>query len=63
MLGWVVFVCVLVFLLRLSSGATDMMAEQECKDAAQLYEFDAPTEVMDLNEMKGSEIDDNWFGE
>lgn len=38
-----------------------MMAEQECKDAAQLYEFDAPTEVMDLNEMKGSEIDDNWF--
>lgn len=39
-----------------------MMAELECKDAAQLYEFDAPTEVVDLNEMEGSEIDDKWFG-
>lgn len=40
-----------------------MMAEPECNDAAQLYEFDAPTEVVDLNEMVGSEMDDKWFGE
>lgn len=40
-----------------------MMAEPEAKDAAKLYEFDAPTEVVDFNEMEASEIDDKWFGE
>lgn len=38
------------------------MAECESGDASERYEFDAPTEVVDLKELENAESDDKWFG-
>lgn len=30
---------------------------------SELYEFDAPSHVVDLKELANTDIDDKWFGE
>lgn len=39
------------------------MAESDSGDACERYEFDAPSEVVDLKELENAEYDDKWFGE
>ncbi|KAG8002948.1 Targeting protein for Xklp2-B [Nibea albiflora] len=38
------------------------MAESDSGDACERYEFDAPSEVVDLKELENAEYDDKWFG-
>lgn len=38
------------------------MAESDPGDVSERYEFDAPSEVVDLKELEYSENDDKWFG-
>ncbi|KAE8293068.1 Targeting protein for Xklp2-B [Larimichthys crocea] len=37
------------------------MAESDSGDACERYEFDAPSEVVDLKELENAEYDDKWF--
>ncbi|TKS77015.1 Targeting protein for [Collichthys lucidus] len=37
------------------------MAENHSGDACDLYEFDAPSEVVDLKKLENAEYDDKWF--
>lgn len=39
------------------------MAESERGDVSERYEFDAPSQVVDLKELENAESDDKWFGE
>lgn len=39
------------------------MAETDSGDTSELYEFDAPSHVVDLQELENAETDDKWFGE
>lgn len=39
------------------------MAESNFDADAELYEYDAPSEVVDLKELQDVEGDDKWFGE
>ena len=38
------------------------MAESDCGDASDRYEYDAPCQVVDLKELANTESDDKWFG-
>ncbi|XP_041654449.1 targeting protein for Xklp2 isoform X2 [Cheilinus undulatus] len=37
------------------------MAESDCVDTSDRYEFDAPSNVIDLKELENAENDDSWF--
>ncbi|XP_073325599.1 targeting protein for Xklp2 isoform X2 [Pagrus major] len=39
------------------------MAESDCGDVSERYEFDAPSQVVDLKELENAESDDKWFDE
>lgn len=39
------------------------MAESNFDADSELYEYDAPSEVVDLKELQDVEGDDKWFGE
>lgn len=39
------------------------MAESNFDADAELYEYDAPSEVVDFKELQDVECDDKWFGE
>lgn len=39
------------------------MAESDFDANAELYEYDAPSQVVDLKEFQNAEGDDQWFGE
>ena len=41
----------------------EIMAESERGDVSERYEFDAPSQVVDLKELENAESDDKWFGE
>lgn len=38
------------------------MAESDFAANAELYEYDAPSQVVDLKELQDAEGDDKWFG-
>lgn len=38
------------------------MAESDRGDTSERYEFDAPSEVVDLKELENADTDDKWFG-
>lgn len=38
------------------------MAESDFDANADLYEYDAPSQVVDLKELQNAESDDKWFG-
>lgn len=38
------------------------MAEGDYDAKAELYEYDAPSQVVDLKELQNTESDDMWFG-
>lgn len=38
------------------------MAENDSGDTCERYEFDAPSQVVDLKELENAECDDMWFG-
>lgn len=38
------------------------MAESDSGETSDRYEFDAPSEVVDLKELQNVENDDKWFG-
>lgn len=38
------------------------MAESDFDANADLYEYDAPSQVVDLKELQNAEGDDRWFG-
>lgn len=38
------------------------MAESNFDANAELYEYDAPSQVVDLQELQNAEWDDRWFG-
>lgn len=38
------------------------MAESNFDANAELYEYDAPSQVVDLKELQNAECDDRWFG-
>lgn len=38
------------------------MAETDSGDASERYEFDAPSHVVDLQELENAANDDKWFG-
>lgn len=38
------------------------MAENDSGDTSERYEFDAPSQVVDLKELENAESDDKWFG-
>lgn len=39
------------------------MADSDGGETSERYEFDAPSEVVDLKELENAETDDQWFGE
>lgn len=39
------------------------MADSDCGETSERYEFDAPSEVVDLKELENADTDDSWFGE
>lgn len=39
-----------------------IMAESNVDANAELYEYDAPSQVVDLKELQNAECDDRWFG-
>lgn len=38
------------------------MEETDSGDASERYEFDAPSHVVDLQELESAQNDDKWFG-
>lgn len=39
-----------------------MMAQSGFDAEEELYEYDAPSQVVDLKELQNAEVDDKWFG-
>lgn len=47
---------------QLSNKGFEIMAESDSVDPSERYEFDAPSQVVDLKELENTESDDRWFG-
>lgn len=47
---------------QLSNKGFVIMAESDSVDLSERYEFDAPSQVVDLKELENAESDDRWFG-
>lgn len=47
---------------QLSNKGFEIMAENDSGDTCERYEFDAPSQVVDLKELENAESDDRWFG-
>lgn len=48
--------------LKICTNTFETMAEADSGDSSKRYEFDAPSHVVSLMELRNSDNDDKWFG-